>query len=238
MVKVKASPYRVPVLWPNGGTAVVLGSGPSLSAADVDYVRERVDGVIAVNDTYRLAPWATALYAADAKWWQWHKGAPSFTGQFKFTLSGTATTWPGVVCLKRGQDTGLSENPEALALGRNGVYQAINLAVHFGATRILLLGVDMQNGARADGRGTSDHFFGHHPDNTGPQFSLCLERFKTLVAPLAARGVEVINCSRRTALRCFPMKALEDVFRVGCGCPKGHPGTEGPPGENYVTVSV
>lgn len=229
MVKVKAPPYRVPVLWPHGGTAVVLGSGPSLSQTDVDFVRHRADGVIAVNDTYRLAPWATALYAADAKWWQWHKGAPSFTGRFKFTLTSSATIWPGVICLKRGQETGLSDNPEALALGRNGVYQAINLAVHFGATQIVLLGVDMQTGERADGRGKSDHFFGHHPDHSQPDFSVCVERFATLVAPLAARGVRVINCSRRTALTVFPCRSLDDVdFSVGRrGCPAGAAGVLG-----------
>lgn len=205
MVKAKAGYATVPRIM-DGGTIAVLGSGPSLSRADVELCRP-LDGVVAVNDAYTLAPWATALYAGDRKWWHWHKGVPGFLGR-RYTVQ----AYPGVEVLRQGPDTGLCLDPTRLALGRNSVYQAINLAVHFGATRILLLGVDMSNGPRADGKGRSDHFFGHHPDNSAPQFSICLARFETLVQPLAKAGVEVLNCSRRTALDVFPRVALEEAL--------------------------
>jgi hypothetical protein len=32
------------------------------------------------------------------------------------------------------------------------------------------------------------------------------------VDPLKAEGIEVINCSRRTALTCFPRKSLQDAL--------------------------
>lgn len=222
MKKAKPGYAFVPRLLPAGGTMAVLGSGPSLAAADVDLLRGRVDGVIAVNNAYVLAPWATALYAADGKWWKWHNGAceshvvervtyPAFPG-LKYCLA--ATKWKDVQVLRRGPEVGLTADPSRVALGRNGVYQAINLAVHFGATRILLLGVDMANGQRADGKGSSDHFFGHHPDHTAPQFSLCLERFPTMLKPLADLGVEVLNCSRRTALKAFPLVSLEEALAL------------------------
>jgi len=92
-----------------------------------------------------------------------------------------------------------------VALGRNGVYQAINLAIHFGATRILLLGVDMQGQI-------GSHDFGRHPDNSGPPYAACLERFATMVKPLKAAGVDVINCTRSTALKVFPCVRLEDAL--------------------------
>lgn len=203
----------VPRLLPGGGTVLVLGSGPSLSKSDVDLARSRVDGVIAVNDAYKFAPWATALYAADGQWWNWHHGAaehvigkihyPAFTGQFKYCLK--HTNWQGVQVLRKGPETGLTLDRTQVALGRNSVYQAINVAVHFGATRILLLGVDMQGQP-------GSHFFGRHPNNSGPPFNVCLERFATLVKPLKAAGVEVINCTRSTALKCFPCVTLEDAL--------------------------
>ena len=197
----------VPRLCP-GGTVAVLGTGPSLARADVEACRV-LDAVIAVNDAWRLAPWATCLYAADAKWWRWHPEAAQFAG-LKYTLEGVRL--PGVEVLARGKETGLSTDPTRVNLGRNGVYQAINVAVHFGARRVILLGVDMSNGPRADGRGKSDHFFGHHPDNSGPQFAVSLERFATLVKPLAQLGVEVVNATRRTALKVFPLVALEEAL--------------------------
>lgn len=196
----------------SAGTVAVLGSGPSLCRADVEACRV-LEGVICVNDTYKLAPWALALYAADEKWWTWHSGAPAFAGRYRYTLAGeVARKWKGVVALRRGSETGLSSDRTRVALGRNGVYQAINVAVHFGASRILLLGVDMSLGPRADGKGKSDHFFGHHPDNTKPEFAECLRRFETLVRPLRDAGVEILNCSRRTALTAFPCVPLEEAL--------------------------
>jgi len=199
--KAKPPVEPAPRLYPDGATVAILGSGPSLTQADVDLLRGRVDGVVAVNDSYRLCPWATVLYAGDRHWWKWHKGAPGFAGR-KFSIS--STVYPDVQVLKRGPETGLSMSPDTLALGRNSVYQAMNLAVHFGATSIILLGVDLQ--------GT--HFFGLHPDGSKPPFDLCRQRFATLVQPLAQLGIEVVNCSRVTTLRCFARRTLEDVLDV------------------------
>lgn len=191
----------VPRLWP-GATVVCLGTGPSLTAADVASVRGRAR-VIAINDAYKLAPWADVLYACDAKWWAWHKGVPTFPG-LKYAIQAGADRWPGVQLLRKTGDTGLELSPHGLRTGSNSGYQAIGLAVHLGAARILLLGYDMTGGAA--------HFFGKHPDGSGPPFKLCLERFATLVAPLRERGIDIVNCTRTTALRCFPCQPLEQAL--------------------------
>lgn len=196
----------VPTLWP-GSTVVCLGTGPSLTEADVNACRDRVK-VIAINDAFRLAPWADVLYACDHKWWNWHwhKGAKDFAG-LKYALTAPAAIGrPGVQVLRNLGVDGVSMDPTGLRNGRNSGYQAINLAVLLGATRVLLLGYDMQ----ADK--ARDHFFGRHPDHTKPPFAVCLPRFATLVKPLRALGVEVINCSRKTALTAFPRRPLEEVL--------------------------
>jgi hypothetical protein len=201
----------VPRLLPDGGTVLVLGSGPSLTQADVTLARAHVQATIAVNDSYKLAPDADVLYAADTRWWGWHKGVqgvhtvgsvkyPAFTGGRRYCLG--TVPYPDVQVLRRGPSTGLTLDPGRVALGLNGAYQAINVAVHLGARRVLLLGVDMKGG----------HFFGHHPNHSGPPFSMCLERFATLVQPLAAAGVEVINCTPGTALKVFPRVALDEAL--------------------------
>jgi hypothetical protein len=198
----------VPVLCP-GGTVVCLGGGPSLTPEDVNRCQGQAT-VIAINDAYRLAPWADVLYAADARWWKVHQGVPSFAG-LKYSLQPDAARWPGVQILQNTGSEGLELAPTGLRTGRNGGYQAINLAVSLGATRILLLGYDMQ---RLPGQ--PSHWFGEHPPTLraySPYEDFCV-MFTMLVAPLQQVGVTVINCSRQTALTCFPRMPLEDALAV------------------------
>jgi hypothetical protein len=194
----------VPRLCP-GGTVVCLGSGPSLTQEDVDAVRGKAT-VIAINDTFRLAPWADVLWACDAKWWYWHwkKGVSDFAG-LKFSLDKAAARYPGVQVLKKTGETGLELDPTGLRAGRNSGYQACGLAFHMGARRILLLGYDM----RSNGK---DHFFGAHPDSSKPPYAICLQRFATLVDPLKAAGVTIVNCTPGSALTCFPCAPLREAL--------------------------
>lgn len=201
-VKPPVSP--VPQLWP-GSTVVCIGTGPSLTPADVDVCRGKAR-VIVINDAYQIALWADVLYAADAKWWGWHKGAPSFEG-LKFSLQAAAAKFPGVHVLENAGRDGLSLNANRLATGYNSGYQAINLAVHLGASRIVLLGYDMGRP-----RNGPSHYFGEHRDKSQPPYGHCLKAFQTLPAPLAALGVDVVNCSRQTALTCFRRAPLESVL--------------------------
>lgn len=201
VVKTKPGPPTVPRLWP-GSTIVCIGTGPSLTQADVDYCRGKAR-VIVVNNAVFLAPWADVMHACDAKFWYWHradKRLAAFTG-LKYALEPRAK-FPGVQVLRNTGDTGLDLRPECLRAGRNSGYQAINLAVHLGAARILLLGYDMQG----------DHYFGHHPDQSRPPFATCLKRYATLVEPLQKLNIAIVNCSRKTALRCFPCQPLEEAL--------------------------
>lgn len=194
----------VPKLWP-GSTVVCLGGGPSLTQADVDACRGRAR-VIAINDAYKLAPWADVLYACDDKWWAWHKGVPSFTG-LKYSITAPVGKWPGVQRLRNDGPQGLCLTPNGLRTGRNGGYQAINLAVHLGAATIVLLGYDM---ARSSGK---SHWFGEHPKGSTPSpYTSFLQAFPALVDPLKKLGIQVVNCSRLTALKTFPCRPLEDVL--------------------------
>lgn len=195
----RGAPAVVPKLWP-GSTVVCLGTGPSLTAADVDAVHGKAK-VIAINNAHVLAPWADVLYACDYKWWHWHKGAPTFRGM-KFSIDERARGFPGVQILRNSGKDGLEMDPTGLKTGSNSGFQAINLAVHFGAMKVLLLGYDMQG----------QHFFGNHPDGSAPPFEICLRQFRTLVEPLKKLGVHIINCTRTTQLDCFPMMAIEDAL--------------------------
>lgn len=197
----------VPVTWP-GSTIVCLGTGPSLCQSDVDACRGRAR-VIAIKDAIRLAPWADVLYGAGAdssQWWQRKDNRPlieGFTG-LKFSLDEQAKAVSTV--LQFGPMDGLSTDPTKLALGHHSGYQAVNLAVLLGAARVLLLGYDLKPDAQ--GR---DHFFGKHPRGNTPTYSL-MAGFDSMVAPLRALGVSVVNCSRDTALTTFPRLSLQEAL--------------------------
>jgi hypothetical protein len=199
----------VPRIWP-GSTVVCIAAGPSLTAADVDYCRGRAR-VIAVNKSVILAPWADAFFAADGRLWAWEADRlarfPGLTFALELTAASKAA---GCTLLKNAGIWGLSLEPDRICNGRNSGYGAVNLAVLLGAVRIVLLGYDLQAGP--DGR---THWHGDHPHGAGPTeliFRAWRGAFKSLVDPLAAAGVTVINCTRETALDAFPRGTLADVL--------------------------
>lgn len=190
-------------LWP-GATVVCLGGGSSLTQADVDACRGRVR-VIAINNAYQLAPWADVLYACDHQWWKWNQGVPEFPG-LKFSITAKPGAWPRVHILGNAGIDGLSLDPRMVCTGHDSGYQAINLAVHLGAVRVLLLGYDMQ-------RGPNGELHWHPPHRQGGvPFRLFLGSYPTIARPLREAGVEVLNCSRRTALPTFRLESLETAL--------------------------
>lgn len=207
MSAVSAQHYAtVPALWP-GETVVCLGTGPSLTQADVDYCRDKAR-VIAIKHAIEWAPWADALYACggDAgKWWQRNGDALASYAGLRYTLDPKAAPWASV--LKNTGFIGLEASPDGLRTGKNSGYQAIGLAVHLGATRIVLLGYDMQPDAQ-----DRDHFFGQHWHHGRVPFRVFVELFESLIEPLRALGVQVLNASRATALTAFPCVALEEAL--------------------------
>lgn len=191
-----------PRVWP-GETFVCLASGPSMTAEDAAFVRGKAR-VIAINRTVDLAPWADVLYCCDAQMWKWMKGAQTFPG-LKFGLQKVSADW-GVTVLKNTGREGLELDPSGLRTGENSGYQAINLAVHLGARRIVLVGYDLQRGPKNERR-----WHGDHPHASADRYETWAPHFATLVEPLAKAGVSIVNCSRRTALTCFERADLTDV---------------------------
>jgi hypothetical protein len=192
-----------------GGVVVCMASGPSLTPEDAEYCRDKADAVIVVNTTYKMAPWATALVASDARWWQWHKGAKDFAG-LKFATS-RHVKWSGVQILKNTGATGLELDPSGLRHGHNSGFRAIGLAFHFGAKTIVLLGYDMRRGT-AD-KPKLEHWHGDHPVPSRSEYPFFVKHFRTIADPLKEHGVRVLNCTPGSALDAFEMADLRDVLK-------------------------
>jgi hypothetical protein len=203
-----------------GDTFVVIASGPSLTQEQVDYCRGKAK-VIVINDNYMRAPWADYLYFCDDKWFKWHKDKDEFK-RFKGRKFAQYQIGKGhdrnreklteiyngynVELIGSKPESGLSIDPDVIHTGSNSGYQAINLAYHLGAKRIILIGYDMQltNGQA--------HWFGDHPDNIRSSYD-SFKKFYNHMAPHAEElGIEIINCTKKTALTCFSRQKLEEVL--------------------------
>ena len=191
--------------------AVVAATGPSLTPE----VAEQCQGhnCIAVNDAYRLLPFAQVMYACDAAWWNHHKGCPDFAGE-KWSSHAPGANDKAQVANKYGlrlvhgiQGQGFSLKSDLIHYGSNSGFQAINLAILFGATRIVLVGFDMQ---RVNGK---QHFFGSHPAplNRVTAFGRFVLAFKDAVKVMP-KGIEIINCTPGSALTVFPLGNLSEVL--------------------------
>jgi hypothetical protein len=157
------------------------------------------------------------LYSSDRRWWPFYKGVPQFPGLKYGVGSGTGLNrkanpflgYPEIRVLRNTGYEGIEIHPTGLRTGSNSGYAAINLAIHFGASRILLLGYNMSHtGGRA-------HFFGNHPSGLSQNASRYpgfRKRFDTMVAPLRTLGIEVINCTPNTSLHTFPIRELRSVL--------------------------
>lgn len=194
----------VPRLWP-ASTILCVATGPSLTAADIEQVQQSSTvKTIVINDAYRLARRADVIFASDSRWWAWH----TQVNDHQFPTFRYSLEWidpairRNVVKLHRSRHESIDLRPTELAGTHGGTY-AINLAVHLGAHRILLLGYDLQ--ADASGR---NHFFGEHPNGSALNYQDRHEEYGRIAKRLDSLGISCVNLSRETALRAFPRGVL------------------------------
>ena len=192
----------VPRLWPES-TIVCIGSGPSLIAADVYLAKTAPVRTLAINTAYQWVPSPDVLVGADAKWWGWHPDAVALPS-LKFSLQ--QTPYPQVIPLTWTTGDGIDLDPTRVRGGGHSGYAAINVAVHLGARTIVLLGYDLAPNAHGD-----DHCHAPHPDGSHLQYAHRREIYRTLLAPLADRGIRIVNASRETTVPEIPRLSLAEA---------------------------
>jgi hypothetical protein len=188
-----------------GKTVCIFASGNSLTDAQIASAQaKRGWHYIAVNDTYKRAPFADVLYACDLKWWQAHIENIEFSGE-RWTRDRRIHRQYGVNWI--ASDNGHGLGLDRVHFGANSGYQAVNLAYLWGAARIVLLGFDCKP---VNGKA---HWFGQHEHglNRIQNFALWAQNFKRLAADLRRLNIEVINCSPDTALDCFTLQDIDQI---------------------------
>jgi hypothetical protein len=201
--------FSIPRAYP-GEKFFLLAGGASLTDFDPNVLSGH-GRIIAINDWYLRCPFADILYFSDALWWTKHRERvlAKFEGLWMVSMN---VGEDGVHRVRHGGLHGLSLDPTALAHGGNSGYQAIGLAFHLGASRIVLLGYDMHG----------DHCYRQETIPAQRPKSLAfadaqkrnnwVPRFASLVEPLASHGVSVINCNPDSLIRCFPFAKLSDIL--------------------------
>lgn len=207
-------------MW-EGQTCVILASGPSMSKEIAELVRFSLFRTIAINTTFRLAPWADMLYAADAKWWNHpdNKDARAFQW-LKLMVENQGESVDDVLMLKNTGVEGFDDDPTCLRTGMNSGYQALHVAAQAGCKRVLLCGFDMRSVKN------EQHWHDRHPlplrDHSDGIYLSWIRAFGTLAPILEKRGVEVWNCTPGSALKCFQIKTIEAAIDEARAVPDSH----------------
>lgn len=201
--------WPVPRLWPDR-TVFILGGGPSLAGVDVE--RLRGQRVIAVNNAFKLGRWIDVMYFGDCRWLKWHKEELAKWPGLKVTtcdqhLSNLGLDLNIKVVHKKASQTGLFRDPTTLAWNLSSGACAINLATHFGAKRIILLGYDMR---KVDDR-CNWHVEHPNAEKHNP-YEKFMGRFPAIAQDLSLMGVECVNATPGSALRVFPIVDPETVM--------------------------
>lgn len=205
--------YRVPLIW-RGRDVVIIAGGPSLTLKQIRTIaiaRNRNGSnvrVMVVNDAVYAAWFADWLHACDAKWWRWNiQSVHRFSGTRTTLAEDIPAKWVDGHLKETGQD-GFDPDPSCCRTGRNSGYQAMHIAAHTGARRIILVGFDMKAAA-----GGPSHWFGEHSDRTGRSVPAAMKNsFPGLADYLVTAGIEVLNASIDSALECFRRVDLEEAL--------------------------
>lgn len=177
-----------------GCTVVCIASGPSLTSKDCAQVARAGLPTIAVNSSWKMARFCDVIYAGDSCWWDAY-GAEIDIPAERWSCTRQAVQRFGV-------------NHHVVYGEYNSGMRAIQFAIWQGAARVILLGYDcsLVNGS---------HWHGDHGKTKNPdpkKVSSWHRHFGQVAAEASTAGVDVVNCSRSTALTSFQRVSLEEAL--------------------------
>lgn len=217
-----------------GETCVIIATGPSLDMEQIDYVHcahtLKRCRVMTMNNSYKVAPFTDIHIACNDDWWEHYWKEDELLRRInadKWTQYEILAERFGINYIETHQtNRGLSTNPAVINKNDGSGPMAINLALHYGFKKLILLGHDMKFAKDYDGRkrkigSTPRHFFGEYPKHMQhfPSVKVGLskpgvidgliENYEQMIPDLINNNVEVVNCTPKSALLCFKMNRLE-----------------------------
>jgi len=197
-----------------GECVAIVAAGPSADKVGVQKLRDRIH-VIAVNESFRLVPWADIIYSAEGVWWSMRGHEVSKCPGLKLTFEPNAIARHRIEIVKQKTvETVWSMKMEwakrgHVGSGGNSGFQMVNLAAQFGATGIALIGFDMNMNGGC-------HWHVNHPvplrNPTYERFAKWIAALDGAAPDLAQHGVDVINCSPTSSLTAFPKLSIDAML--------------------------
>lgn len=173
-----------------------IASGPSLTVEDCNLVFRTGARVLAVNNSWQMAPSCDYLYAGDHKWWDVHHKKITIDPGRWWTCSEKAAVLFGVNYHRAGGPY-------------NSGMRAIQFGISQGFKAIGLLGYDcsLKEGLHWHGPHTEPGLKNPSTDKMKRWFI----QFERVAKQAEKAGVKIYNCSRKTELTFFPVISLEDA---------------------------
>ncbi len=211
--------WIAPEMW-RDETVFIIGGGPSLTGMDLSPIHKRP--VIGVNNAYTLGPWIDIIFFGDLKWWPKNKmEAMAHPAGIIITIHGgseVAAFRDRVKIMKKVGRNGIYPIRDGLAWNKNSGACAINLAIHFGAKKIVLLGFDMkmdtENGFNHGHNWHKAHMAFGKPPRSDIYENRFLPPFRDIKRDLDyhnsknGRQIEILNATLGSALDLFPKTTL------------------------------
>lgn len=206
---------------------MVIGTGPSLTEADVDLCREAGLKMFGVNNAWEF--WPHVHVTVNPEWWKLYMD----TETDLWTQMAQMECWCSDVgaCERWGmkhfawtddaEKRGLSSDPDNVALGHSSGFAALNIAYLMGCDPILLLGHDMKYPDGYRGRqqipGGRRHYFGEYPKPLGHWPSVKVGSKGELNGLINCYNsvdtdVDIINVSPGSALKAFAQRELRETL--------------------------
>jgi len=181
--------------------------------------------IIACNRAWEMFD-ADVIHGCNTEFWHlwWGNGLAEHPADKWTTRQELEGVYPGLNYIEERWADGLSTDPAYVHAHHGTGPQAVNLALHYGARRILLVGWTMSYGPKMDPndlRGTyigkrrylgEDTLTENHWPMTGPcgEFVGLIREMETIHPE--AYGVEIWNCTPGSAMHCFKMENLDDAL--------------------------
>ncbi len=199
---------RIRTFSKNDNIGIIIGTGPSLTLEQIEKVSHLKK--FGCNRAFEFD--LDVLAATNKEFWDYYWPEIKDLRCDKWTPYKPIAEKYGINYIEERNEPGLSTNPAYIHHHHGSGPIILNIALHYGITKMLLIGWDMRfpvNGKR--------HYFGeyakpmqHFTKNLGLNGEILgLIKEMETINP-ADYGIEIINCTKNSALTHFPMGSLED----------------------------
>ena len=223
--------WQVPKIWENGEVWIIGGGSSIIQQFEIPQkVSQKVlemkasietyspflskihnKHVIGVNAAYLLGDWIDIIFFGDKGFYLSHARGLAGHSAMKVSCNPYLNNinWVKFVQRDNTKVRGLTDNPKKVSWNYNSGAAAINLAVHLGAKKIVLLGFDMKL------QNNNQHWHNVYNTSNKKRFHLPFERhlrgFPNIAKDAEKLGVEILNASPDSAITVFKKVNVKDL---------------------------